>query len=199
RFTFSLQRLRVPYEIRGVFVRAAVAGVCAFAVSGVFSAVAPEFLSAQLHVHSPAVSGVLVFLLMGSSAFGQTLVDRLGKDRAFFTGCAIMLVGLALLAACILAHSLTAIFLSAAAAGVGQGIVMGFGLANINERITERRGEVTSAYFVLIYAGLALPVVAVGFAAVPLGLPVAGLLFCGVVGLTVASVMTADFRGARAQ
>ena len=41
---FRLQRLGVPAEVVAVFVRAALAGFAAFAVSGVFSSVAPEFL-----------------------------------------------------------------------------------------------------------------------------------------------------------
>ncbi len=196
-FAFSFQRLRVPQEIRGIFIRASVAAVCAFAVAGVFSAVAPAFLATGVHVHSPAVTGVLVFLLMGTSALGQTLVERVPKGTAFTIGCALLFIGLACLAVSIALHSLAAIFAAAITDGIGQGLVMGFGLANINERITQRRGEVISAYFVLMYLGLAIPVVAVGFAAIPLGLSTAGLLFCVLVGVTVAGAGVAELRAAR--
>lgn len=182
RMNFSMQHLRVPEEIRATFTRAAIVGACAFAVSGVFSAVAPGFLGVVLGVHSPAISGVLVFVLMGASALGQFVVPRIPPGAAFQAGCITLVLGMAFLAATIATHSLALIFLSAFASGVGQGVVMGFGLANINERITERRGEVTSAYFVVVYAGLALPVVAVGFAAIPLGLPLAGEIFAGIIG-----------------
>lgn len=179
---FSMQRLRVPEEIRAIFTRAAVVGACAFAVSGVFSAVAPGFLGVVMHVHSPAISGILVFVLMGASALGQFAVPRIPQQMAFQTGCFTLVLGMAFLGGTIAAHSLALIFLSAFASGIGQGVVMGFGLANINERISERRGEVTSAYFVVVYAGLAVPVVAVGFAAIPLGLSLAGAIFAGIIG-----------------
>ena len=187
--TLSVQHLRVPQEIRGIFIQAAIVGACAFAVSGVFSSVTPVFLGTQLHVHAPAIAGVLLFLFMGTSALGQFLVDRIPKNAAFAVGCGCLIVGLGCLAGSIALRSLAFIMISAVIGGCGQGIVMGFGLANINERITERRGEVTSAYFVLLYAGLALPVVAVGLVAVPLGLSTAGILFCGIVGLTVLAVV----------
>ena len=182
RMSFSMQHLRVPEDIRSVFTRAAIVGACAFAVSGVFSAVAPGFLGVVMNVHSPAISGVLVFVLMGASALGQFVVPRIPQQVAFEIGCSTLVLGMALLGATIATHSLAMIFLSAFASGIGQGVVMGFGLANINERISERRGEVTSAYFVIVYAGLALPVVAVGFAAIPLGLSTAGAIFAGIIG-----------------
>src|SRR5881398_2553187 len=74
---FRLQRLDVPAEVVAVFVRAALAGFAAFAVSGVFSSVAPEFLGLGLHHHSPALAGLLVFFLFVMSVVGQALVLRL--------------------------------------------------------------------------------------------------------------------------
>lgn len=189
RLRLQFQQLRVPREIRSMFVRSAIAGICGFAVSGVFGAVAPELLVSQLHVNAPAITGALVFLLFGMSCVGQLTVNRLPKRWALAIGCALLLVGLGFLAAAITERSLALAFLSATFCGAGQGLAIGFGLADINERITERRGEVTSTYFVLIYAGLAFPVIGVGLLAMPLGLPLAGLVFCGVVGLTVASVI----------
>lgn len=194
RFTLAIQRLRVPAAVRASFWQAAAVGICTFAVAGVFSAVAPAFLSARLHVHAPLVTGALVFVLMELSALGQSVVERIPKGQAFNAGCSATLAGLALLAAAIGWHSEASLFLAAGVGGFGQGVVMGFGLANINERIAERRGEVTSAYFVLIYAGLALPVVAVGFLSVPLGLQIAGLLFCALTAAVVTGAMIASTR-----
>ena len=68
-----MQRLGVPAEVMGVFVRAALAGLAAFAVSGVFSSVAPEFLGLGLNRHSPALAGLLVFVLFLMSVTGQGL------------------------------------------------------------------------------------------------------------------------------
>ena len=53
----------------------------------------------------------------------------------------------------------------------------------------DRRGETDSAYFVLLYCGVALPVVGVGFVALAVGMVRAGLLFCGIVGLCVLGVL----------
>ena len=61
--------------------------------------------------------------------------------------------------------------------GLSQGLVVGSGLAAINKRApAQRRGEVASTYFLALFLGLSIPVVAVGFASDALGLRTAGLL-----------------------
>jgi MFS family permease len=81
-FDFRPQRLGVPPEVRAVFVRAALAGFAGFAVSGVFSSVAPEFLGLGLQQRSPALAGLLVFVLFVMSVAGQALVVRLPNALA---------------------------------------------------------------------------------------------------------------------
>jgi hypothetical protein len=75
---------------------------------------------------------------------------------------------------------------------------VGFGLAQINEHISERRGEVNSSYFVLLYFGMAIPVIGVGLVASAIGLPTSGLIFCGIVG-TVLGVLLTLMRGSARQ
>jgi MFS family permease len=190
RFRLQVRKLRIPGEMRATFTSAAVAGMGGFAVSGVFSAVAPVLLAAQLHVRAPAIAGVLVFLIFAASCAGQIVIERLPKHAAFAIGSGLLLAGLASLAAAIAASSLALLFLSSGLSGIGQGIVIGFGLANINERVeAAHRGEVTSTYFVLLYLGLAVPVIGVGLVAMATGLQIAGFIFCGFVAVAVSGAM----------
>src|SRR5262249_11284421 len=110
-----LQRLGVPAEVAGVFVRASLAGVPAVPVSGVFRSVAREFLGISLGHHSPALAGFLVFPLFTMSVAGQFLVPRL--RNALAAGCGLLVVGVALLAFSLAADSLAALFASAVVAG----------------------------------------------------------------------------------
>ncbi|HJQ75497.1 MAG TPA: MFS transporter, partial [Gaiellaceae bacterium] len=174
---FELRRLSVPPEAMGVFVRAALAGATAFAVSGVFGSVAPEFLGLGLHRHSPALAGLLVFVLFVLSVAGQALVVRI--RNALAAGCGLLAVGVTLLAVSLATDSLAALFASAAVAGLGQGVVISAGLAAIAERApVERRGETASSFFVVLYFGLSLPVIAAGVAINYTSLRSAGIGFC---------------------
>jgi MFS family permease len=189
RVHLRMQSMRVPPEVAGIFTPAAVVGVCAFAVAGVFSAVAPEFLGHELGDKSPIDAGLLVWLFFAMSVAGQLTVNRIPKRIGLAIGCVVLIAGLILLAAALATKSAVLLFVSAAVCGLGQGLPVGFGLAAINEKVGDKRGETDSAYFVLLYCGVALPVVGVGFVALASGMVMSGLLFCGIVGLCVLGVL----------
>ncbi|MFL5960080.1 MAG: MFS transporter [Gaiellaceae bacterium] len=192
-FRFRLQRLGVPAEVVAVFVRATLAGIAAFAVSGVFSSVAPEFLGLGLNHHSPALAGLLVFVLFVLSVAGQVLVARL--RNALAAGCGLLAAGVALLAVSLAADSLAALFASAAVAGLGQGVVVSAGLAAIAERApAERRGETASSFFVVLYVGLSVPVIAAGVAIHYTSLRSAGIGFCAAAGTLALGVLASEVR-----
>src|ERR671930_546764 len=113
-FRVRLQRLRVPAEVRGVFIRGASVGFGGFAVAGVFSSVAPAFLGQILELTSHALAGLVVFILFSASIVGQLLVMRLSDRRALVWGCALLAGGVGLLALALWAESLAALIASAA-------------------------------------------------------------------------------------
>jgi MFS family permease len=86
RVRLQLQRLSVPAEVRGVFIRGASAGFGSFAVAGVFSSVAPAFLGLVLGRTSHALAGFVVFALFTASISGQLVVPRLSDRRALVFG-----------------------------------------------------------------------------------------------------------------
>jgi MFS family permease len=189
-FRFSFQRLRIPAEVRGVFIRGATAGFASFAVSGVFSSVAPVFLGQILGRTSHALAGLIVFILFSCSILGQLLVSRLSDRRALVLGCALLACGVGLLALALGFESLAMLIASAAVVGVGQGLVIGAGLAAINQRApVEHRGETASSFFVVIYIGLSLPVIGVGVAAHAWSLRGAGIAFSVAVAALVLVVL----------
>jgi MFS family permease len=187
------QRVGVPPEVMAVFVRASLAGFSGFAVSGVFGSIAPEFLGLGLHRHSPALAGLVVFVLFVMSVAGQALVDRL--PNALASGCGLLVGGVALLAVSLAADSLPTLFASAAVGGLGQGVVVSAGLAAVAERApVERRGETASSFFVVLYFGLSLPVIAAGVAIHYTSLRSAGIGFCAATGVLSLAAMAGQMR-----
>jgi MFS family permease len=189
-FRFRLQRLRVPAEVRTVFIRGATAGFGSFAVAGVFSSVAPVFLATILGRTSHALAGGLVFILFSASIVGQLLVSRLSDRRALISGCALLVGGAGLLALALGIESLAALIASALVAGLGQGLVLGAALAAINQRApVEHRAETASSFFVVMYVGLSVPVIGVGVAADVWSLRGAGIAFSFAVAALVLTVL----------
>jgi MFS family permease len=189
-FRLRLQRLSVPPEVRSVFIRGATAGFGSFAVAGVFSSVAPVFLGTILGRTSHALAGSIVFILFSSSIVGQLLVSRLSDRRALVLGCALLAGGVGLLALALGIESLAALIAAACVVGLGQGLVIGAGLAAINQRApVEHRGETASSFFVVLYVGLSVPVIGVGIAAHAWSLRGAGIAFSAAVAVLVLTVL----------
>jgi MFS family permease len=192
---FRLQGLAVPEEVRGVFVQAAAAGFGIFAVAGIYGSVAPAFLRTDLGQASHALAGGLVTLVFFTSIAGQFVVPYMKERRALILGCVWVIVGVGFTALALGIDSLAALIAGAVGVGIGQGIVIAAGLAAINQRApVERRGETASAFFVVMYVGLSIPVIGVGVAAYFWGLPTAGIAFSIAVAALVGAVLASLIR-----
>jgi MFS family permease len=173
--------IRIPGEIRGVFTRAAIAGFAGFAVTGLFTAVSPAFLADVIGNTNRAVLGLVVMSVFAASVVGQSASTRAG-ERAMPVGCVGLILGMALVAASLPAASLPLLALGSVVAGFGQGMSFRAGLASVSEAVApERRGEVTSTLFVLLYIGISIPVIGEGALATGLGLVSAGVIFAAAV------------------
>jgi MFS family permease len=174
----GFQRLAIPAEVRQVFVTGATAAFAGFAVTGLFTAVAPSFVAGVIGIDNHAVAGAVASSIFAASAVAQLAARRMEPQRAVAIGCAILVLGMAILAVALDLSSLVTLLVGAAVAGVGQGMSFGRGLAAVAELTpADRRAEVTSTYFVVAYVAISLPVVGVGLAAQDWGLRTAGVGF----------------------
>ncbi|MFE6666592.1 MFS transporter [Streptomyces sp. NPDC057697] len=181
------QGLTVPPEVKTVFLPASLAAFAGFALLGLFTAVAPSFAAKTLGVHNLAVAGAVVFSVFLASTAGQSLTRRIGARRALPVGCAVLVTGLLLVASSLAVESLPLLVVGALCGGTGQGLAFRAALTLISAAApAQHRGGTISAFFVVAYAGISVPVVGVGALAVLLGLRPAGLIFTGCVVLLAA-------------
>jgi MFS family permease len=178
------QRIHVPSEVRPVFVRASIAGFAGFAVLGLFTSVSPAFLGQVLHHSSPALVGAVVLLVFAASVAGQLFSLRLSTAAGLSVGCSALIAGMAVVALSLLLKSLPLLIVGGLVAGLGQGLTFRAGLGSVGEASpADQRGAISSAFFVVLYVGISLPVVGVGVAATLFGLVPAGVIFSGLVGV----------------
>ncbi|AXG76468.1 MFS transporter [Streptomyces paludis] len=181
--------LTVPPEVRGVFVPSALAAFGGFALLGLFTAVAPSFVAQTLGVRNLAVSGALVFSVFLASTAGQALMGRVGVRAGLPAGCLVLVAGLVLVGASLLVESMALLVAGALCGGLGQGLAFRAGLTAVSGAAPpERRGGTVSAFFVIAYLGISVPVVGVGALTLWLGLRGAGLVFTAVVTVLVAAI-----------
>jgi MFS family permease len=190
------QRLHVPPEVRGVFVRAALAAFAGFAVLGLFTAVAPGFLGELLSIDNHATVGLVVFSVFASSLVGQVSLERISGSVALAGGSALLIAGTAVIALALALSSLALLVAGGMVAGFGQGMSFRAGLTAVNRAAPENhRGEVASSFFVVAYVAISVPVVGVGLLGELAGLRTAGLIFVGIVAalaLTALVLLTRD-------
>ncbi|MFD9125451.1 MFS transporter [Kitasatospora sp. NPDC059571] len=168
----------LPPEVRRVFVPAGVAAFTGFSLFGVFTSVSPAFLTGSLGVHNRAVIGLIVFSAFFASTVGQLAAGALGVRRALPVGCAVLIVGLALLGGSLLHDELSLLVLSALVGGTGQGLSLRGAVGAVaGAAPPEARGGSLSSLFVVAYTGISVPVIGVGVLTGPIGLEDAGVAF----------------------
>ncbi|MBT0566418.1 MFS transporter [Williamsia sp. CHRR-6] len=178
----TVMPLSVPAEVRPVFVRAAILGFAGFAVLGLITAVTPTLAATVVGVHSVIGVAFLVFAVFAGSIVGQNLGRRLDARPADAVAIALFVVGMGLLVATVHIGRWEVLAAAAAISGMGQGIAFARGLAGIAAAApAATKAAVTSAYFVVIYVGISLPVVAEGVLSNAIGIRTASEVFAAAV------------------
>lgn len=181
------QGLYVPPEVRGVFAPSSLAAFAGFSLLGLFTAVAPSFVSHTLGIDNLAVSGFVVFSVFLASTVGQSLTGRLAVGTALPLGCLVLVAGLLLVGASLWGEALPLLVAGAVCGGLGQGLAFRAALTAVGEAAPPaHRAATVSSFFVVAYTGISLPVVGVGALTMWLGLERAGLTFTACVTLLVA-------------
>lgn len=177
----------VPDVVRDFFVRAAILGFAGFAVMGLFTALAPTIAAQVAGVESVLGQSGLVVTVMGGSLVGQLLGRRLSEPAADAGAVGAMLAGMALLVVALLTGWWPALAAAGLTGGAGQGVAFARGLAGIATGApADRKASTTSAYFVVTYVAISVPVVAEGFLSRAVGVTAAGIVFAAVVAALVA-------------
>ena len=155
--------LGFPAEGRGEFTAAAAAGFSAFALLGLFSALAPTFLGTVLHQGNHAVQGAVVFLLLAVGTVTQVALARFSRRRVILAGLSLFVAALGLIVAALAESAMPLFLVGTVAGGVAAGAIFLGSVATANRLApAARRGQALSAFFVACYAGLIIPVVGVG-------------------------------------
>jgi len=128
----------------------------AFGFAAVTLAVVPGLM--RPFVSRPALySGSLILVTLAAGVAVQPTVKRIGR-RADWLGLAVGALGVLLAARVVALPSPALAFLVAPLLGVGYGLVMTSGLAEVAARVpVQARGSAVGVYYVLTYLGFSVP------------------------------------------
>jgi MFS family permease len=159
-----LARITVPHPQKGTVVAAGIAAASAFTFLGLYASVVSSYLRRDLHEQSHLIAGALVFAVYAAAVAAQLVLGGQATSRVRIVGLAVLIIGLAALVVALDVRSLFAFVLATLAGGAGAGLTWMAGLATVSAVDPERSAGVFSAFFLVAYLGLAIPIVLVGAA-----------------------------------
>jgi predicted MFS family arabinose efflux permease len=184
------RRPEIPAAMRAVFATSGTASFLAFAVIGLFLTLIPAYVAILAGSKNLLLGGAAVALMLACSALAQLVgYGRSARDLEL-AGLPLLAAGLVLLALAGGLSSLILLLVATVIAGVGQGLAFLGGLTAVNQAAPAGRpADVLSSFYVIIYLGVGLPVIGVGFLATVAGLLVAVQYFAGVVAALCLAVL----------
>ena len=176
------QRIAVPPEARGAFLRVAPGVFGALAVQGFFAALASSFLRAEVGITSPIVIGLVGGSVFLATAVGAVSVARLGTERSLRLGSLALPAGLILAGVAVATDTLAATVCAAVTGGAAVGLTLAAAVGEVNQAAPEdRRAEANAALLVVLYTAISVPSLGVGIMAQLTDLRTAIITFLGVV------------------
>ncbi|POX38762.1 MFS transporter [Streptomyces sp. Ru73] len=184
------RRPEVPTEARGAFATSGTAGFLAFTVIGLFLTLIPTYVTTLSGSKNLLLGGAAVALMLACSVLAQLVAYGRPARALELTGLPLLATGLVALALAGAVSSLTLLLIATVVAGTGQGLVFLGGLTAVSQAAAaERHAEVLSSFYVIVYLGVGLPVIGVGFLATVAGLLAAVQYFAGGVALLCVTVL----------
>jgi MFS family permease len=168
----SRPSLGLPGAGRGTFVAAALGGFTTFALLGLFTSLVPTFLEKVIGQHHPWVIGASVSLLFGAAVLTQLAIRGRPAGVAIELGLAVLIAGLAVLAASLDIASYPLFLAGTVICGSAVGAAFSGGLATaLKVAAPGERGRVSSLFYLITYVGITIPVIGAG-----IGVAEAGIL-----------------------
>ena len=156
-------RPTVPAPIRCTFTIAGVSAFLAWTVTALFLALMPSYVTQVAGTSNLALTGGIVTLMLGCAASAQIPLRRLPTLEAQTIGLSPLVIGLAGIIAAAQTGLLAVVFIATVLTGARPGLAFSGSLAEVNPIAPARRpGELISSYYVVIYIGVALPIIGSG-------------------------------------
>jgi MFS family permease len=181
---WRMQRPGVPADIRARFARLALSAAAAWAVAGLYLSVVPSYAGSLLGSQNLALEGLITAVMLIASCAAQGAFRRSrATERDQALGLALVVASLVALVVAFPTHSLALVLGAAVVGGIGHGMAFLGAQTGVNAIAPpDRRGEVTAAFFVCVYLGVAVSAIGVGVVATLASLYTAVIVFSCVTG-----------------
>lgn len=147
-------------------------GVSGMGVLGLLAGLTPTLLHSIDRSTSLALSGAAIGVVFAGSALAQLMLRRIPLAVGITTGVGAIVLGLVIFSASIATDNIVLFVVAALVCGIGQGMTIGRSVqaATMHTVDAHDRAGTISLYYLSLYAGASVPVIAVGVLARHIGL-----------------------------
>jgi MFS family permease len=146
------------------FAGAAIGAFAVYAVTGFFTSLIPTLLGESLHIRSVAAGGAVVALFNVANVVILPWRPAMEPRRGVIISLSALIAGVVALVAAQALASLTLLFVATIVGGLASGLGYRATLQEVNDlSSSENRAKVVSLYMMVLYLGLSIPVLGVGF------------------------------------
>ncbi len=183
------QRPKVAGDDKLAYLVAAIGIFIPFAIFGLFTSLAPSFVSGALHHPSRFLAGLVVFLVIGMGVTAQIASGTMSPRQRYLVGQVAPAVGLPLMVAGMFLPSLWVFLIGGMIAGAGGGMQFKTAVSTVAQIARpHERGEALAGIFLIGYVGLAVPALGMGLATQAVAATTAVVWFAGLILLLLAAI-----------
>jgi MFS family permease len=178
-----IPNLSIPAAARTTLARALPVNTAQWALGGFYLSLGPTLASTVTRLDGPLVGGVLIAVLMFSSAGAMAYVRSRATNLSQMAGAVALVIGVAATLAGILLTSAAAFVVGTAVAGAGFGAAFSGSMRSLVPLAApHERAQLVSGFLVLSYAAFSIPAIAAGYLTAIFGLQATAIGYASAVG-----------------
>ncbi|MCL4452809.1 MAG: MFS transporter [Candidatus Thermoplasmatota archaeon] len=146
------------------FILSSFVAFIAWSITAFFMSLAPVYIITLSGINNIAIGGIIVFIMLGIASVFQIISLKFKIKSSMFTGMAFIALAILFILISIMKNSLYIFITGTVFAGMGQGFAFTGATREIKEiSPPEKTGDMLANYYIIIYTGVGLPVIILGF------------------------------------
>jgi MFS family permease len=181
-------RVVIPRQARSAYFGVLPCLLAIWALGGLFLSLGPSLAAQATGSPNLLLGGALIFLLFGTATAAAYAAQNISGRTALLAGCLFLVAGMAVTFAAIATTTSVALFVGAAVAGIGFGLVNLGAFRLITARATpDQRGGLVAAIYLAGYLAFSIPALIAGVTTTKYGLHSTALVYAAALAVLAAA------------
>ncbi|WMT50723.1 MAG: MFS transporter [Ferroplasma sp.] len=179
----------IDKDVIRMFLLSSFAAFIAWSITAFFMSLAPVYIITLSGINNIAMGGIIVFIMLGIASVFQIVSLKFKIKSSMVTGMAFIALAILFILISIMKNSLYIFIIGTVFAGMGQGFAFTGATREIKEiSPADKTGDMLANYYIIIYLGVGLPVIILGFMDRITGL-FNGILYYGIAFIVFSIIM----------